>query len=205
MNNNKGLTLVEVIAVLVVLSIIAVIVTPNLAVSIKDYKQRVMTTQLSSITGATKNWVADNIDKVTCTTDNTSALAISISELQTGAYLDEKIKNPYGGYMDDTDAFGLVSCKEIVDETGKLQTNYDYTYGAYLDISDYQKKRAIEYIKDTTKQSGQVTTSTLQSNGYMYTSIKDASNKVVSIPSKTINVTVTEDDDGTLKYEASIN
>ena len=70
--NNKGLTLVEVIAVLVVLSIIAVIVTPNIAISIKDYKERTLETQLSSVKGALKNWTADNIDKVSCSESNTS-------------------------------------------------------------------------------------------------------------------------------------
>ena len=39
--NNKGLTLVEVIAVLVILSIVAVIITPNVSQNLVDYKNKV--------------------------------------------------------------------------------------------------------------------------------------------------------------------
>ena len=203
--NNKGLTLVEVLAVLVILSIVAVVVTPNIAQNLVDYKDRLTETQLSSIKGATKNWVADNVDKVTCTENNTSALSVSVKELQDGAYLDENMKNPQGGKFDDSDAFGLVSCEEVKDETANLDSNYKYTYGAYLDINDYVKKMAIEYIKDNFSQiDNPVTVSTLQSNGYVYQSIRNTSSNVVSIPNSTIKVTAEDTATGEYEYSATI-
>ena len=202
--NNKGLTLIEVIAVLVVLSIIALIVTPNIADSIKEYKERTLETQLSNIEGALKNWTADNVDKVTCY-ESDEALYISISELQDGAYLDQNITNPYGGYLDDTDTFGLVSCKTISDDTNNISSNYKYSYSAYLDIDDYIKKMAIEYVKDNNNTSLDVTTDTLKSSGYIYTLIKKINKDNISIPSKTISVLVETIEEGKFKYKATIN
>ncbi|MBP3765669.1 MAG: prepilin-type N-terminal cleavage/methylation domain-containing protein [Bacilli bacterium] len=203
--NNKGLTLVEVIATLVVLSIVALIVTPNIAVSIKDYKKRTLESQLSAVEGATKNWVADNIDKVNCTDDDSSALMVDINKLQTDAYLDEKLKNPNGGYLDSTDTFGLVSCKTVVDETNNLETNYKYTYGAFLSINDYLEHMAIEYVKDNNNIDATVTTSTLQNEKYVYRTIKNLDGISVSIPSKTISVKVTTTNDGKYNYETKMN
>lgn len=203
--NNKGLTLVEVIAVLVILSIIAVIVTPNIAVSIKDYKERALESQLSSIKGALKNWTADNISKVTCSEEGNTALYIPIKTLQDDAYLDDKIANPNGGYMDDTDSFGLVSCKSIIDETNKYEPNYKYSYGAYLDISDYIKKMAIEYVKDNSNQTANVTVTTLKNNGYIYNSIVKTNGDSVTVPSKSVHVQVDTVENNKNKYEATFN
>lgn len=202
--NNKGLTLVEVIATLVVLSIIAIIITPNIAESINDYKERTLESQLGAVKGATKNWVADNVDKVSCSTDNDSALMVSITRLQSDAYLDDNISNPFGGYLDDTDTFGLVSCKTIEDETNKYASNYKYTYGAYLDMDDYLKKMAIEYVKENSNSNIEVTTETLQSEHFIYDSIYKMDGSSISIPSKTISVKVTTSSEGNLKYEATI-
>ncbi len=203
--NNKGLTLVEVIAVLVILSIIALIVTPNITGNIKDYKERTLESQLSSVKGALKNWTADNINKVTCSEDSVEALFVPITVLQDDAYLDEKISNPYGGYLDDTDTFGLVSCKTIVDDTGKMATNYKYTYGAYLDDNDYIKKMAIEYVKDHTNTTSYVTVETLKSENYIYNTIKKINDLTVNIPSKRVHVTVEKIEDGKYKYKASFD
>lgn len=202
--NNKGLTLIEVIATLVVLSIIAVIVTPNIAVSIKDYKKRTLESQLSSVKGATKNWVADNIEKVACSSDDDAALMIDIGKLQEDAYLDENMKNPEGGFLDDTDTFGLVSCKIIEDETNNLASNYKYTYGAYLSVNDYLEKMAIEYVKDKTNTDTDVSTATLQNSGYVYNSIKKLDGTSVTIPNVTISVKVVELSDGKYNYETEI-
>ena len=203
--NNKGLTLVEVIAVLVILSIIALIVTPNITGNIKDYKERTLESQLSSVKGALKNWTADNINKVTCSEDSVEALFVPITVLQDDAYLDEKISNPYGGYLDDTDTFGLVSCKTIVDETGKMATNYKYTYGAYLDDNDYIKKMAIEYVKDHTNTTSYVTVDTLKSENYIYNTIKKINDLTVNIPSKRVHVTVEKIEEVKYKYKASFD
>lgn len=202
--NNKGLTLVEVIAVLVILSIIALIVTPNVTNSVADYKERTLETQLSSVKGALKNWTADNINKVTCGDGNT-ALYVTLKKLQDDAYLDYEIKNPYGGYLDDSDAFGLVSCKVVEDETKKVETNYMYNYGSFLDIEDYVKKMAIEYVKNNSNSTSNVTVATLKNNGYIYTTITKLDGSVLTIPSQTVHVKVEAIEEGKFKYTATFN
>lgn len=202
--NKNGLTLVEMIAVLVVLSIVATVVTPNIAREIKDYRARTLNAQLSTIEGATKNWVADNVSAVDCTNDDRVGLKISISTLKSGAYIDEDIKNTKGGNLDN--AFGLVYCTTVKDETENLATNYKYEYGAYEDINDYYKKMAIKYVKDNGNGSGivKVTTNMLINNKYLYTSVKDyMTNAVTSTPSLTIDVEVTEGINE-YNYEATI-
>ena len=98
----NGFTLVEMIATLIILSIIAVIVTPNIYVSIKDYKNRLYDTQLDSIKQAAKNWVVDNVDK----TSDEYSLLITVQDLQRDGYIDEKLENPKdGGYFDESSVF----------------------------------------------------------------------------------------------------
>ena len=192
--NNKGLTLIEVVAVLVILSIVAIVVTPNIAQNLIDYKNRLTQTQLSTIKSATKNWTADNINKVSCTEDGTSALKVSVQELQADAYLDEKMKNPQGGNFDNSEAFGLVSCTEVKDETSKLDKNYKYVYGGYLDMTDYLKKSSVAYVKDNLSlTTSKITIQTLISNKYVYQSIKDTSNNNINIPTDKVAFVIADD------------
>lgn len=143
----KGFTLVELIGTLVILSIIALIVTPNILVSVREYKTQVFETNIRGIEAAAKNWVTDNIDKVP---NDDSSLLISIEELVNGTYLDEKIKDPLeGGYFDDEDhfTFVIVDCYKIEDDiTGEL-LNTKYKYNVYVSIDDFIEKKAIEYAK----------------------------------------------------------
>lgn len=198
--NEKGLTLVEVIAVLIVLSIVATIVTPNIAVEIRDYKNRILETQINTIKEATKNWVADNVDKVSC--NGNSALLVSIQELKQGAYLEDELKHPNKSNFDN--AFGLIYCKEIIDETGNVDNNYKYEYGAYEDVDDYIKKMAVKYAKDKGSITDvTVTTNQLKTEGYIYNSIQKNAGGTLTIPSKTISVKVSDDADDYV-YEATI-
>ena len=59
--NRKGLTLVELLAVIVVLAVVALIVTPNILSSISKSHERMYETQLDNIKSAAKNWAADMI------------------------------------------------------------------------------------------------------------------------------------------------
>ena len=201
--NNKGLTLVEVIAVLVILSIVAVIVTPNIAVSVRDYKDRTTQTQLKTIKDATENWVADNVSSINC---NGTTYGITVKKLQSEGYLDKNVKNPNGGTFDDSeDTFGLIYCTEVKDETGNLESNYKYEYGAYLDVQDYEKKMAIKYVKNTTNESSTVSTDTLISKNYLHKTINIISGGTITAPTNTISVEITEDEVGEYKYTATIN
>ena len=199
--NNKGLTLVEVLAVLIILSVIATIAVPNIAGNIKGYKRRLTDAQLSTIEGATKSWVTDNIGKVDC--NGVSALAISFQTLSNKGYLDNDMKNPNGADFDD--AFGLVYCTTIKDETGNL-ANYNYEYGAYASLDDYYEKMAIKYaISENQTVDFSIGTDDLKSKNYIYSTINMFDDEAIKIENKTINVEVNQSVTGEYEYEATVN
>lgn len=197
--NQKGLTLVEMIAVLIVLSVIATIVTPNINGSIKDYKQQLYETQMNSIVQSAKNWSADNADKlpenetiIVSDKEYSYGLKLTIQELQQNGYVSDDLKNPRdGGYFSETDAFVLITCKIYTDETGNYSDNYNYTYESYLSVNDYLEQKAIEYAKSvSTISSLTVTTSKLQTENYIVQKTMLSNGTLVNIPTKTILVTV---------------
>lgn len=201
--NNKGLTLIEVIGTLILLSVVALIVTPNIYQTIKEYQQQLFDTQMNNIKEAGKNWSADNIDKVP--TSNSYALKISVKELQNEGYIDDKLKNPRdGNYFDDSEIFVLISCDYIQDETNNISSNYKYTYGVYENIEDYLKKMAMKYAKDNSNISATVTTNNLKQKKYVANIIKDLSGNTIQIPSKTLEVTATESNEKVGEYIYSV-
>lgn len=62
MKNNKGLTLVELLGVLIVLSLIVMIVTPAITKDLKDSSVELCYHQLDSLVSASKNWLTDQIN-----------------------------------------------------------------------------------------------------------------------------------------------
>lgn len=62
MKNNKGLTLVELLGVLVVLSLIIMIVTPVVTKNLKTSQVEICEHQLNSLVAASKNWFTDQLN-----------------------------------------------------------------------------------------------------------------------------------------------
>ena len=62
MKNNKGLTLVELLGVMIVLSLIVMIVTPAVTKDLKDSSVELCYHQLDSLVSASKNWLTDQIN-----------------------------------------------------------------------------------------------------------------------------------------------
>lgn len=170
----KGFTLVELIATLVILSIIALIVTPNILVSIREYKQQIYDSNIQAISGASKEWASDNIGELPETDSN--SILISLEELIYGAYLNEKVKDPINkGYFDDDDhfTFVIIDCYQIKDEvTGELINN-KYEYNVYVSIDDFIEKRAIKYAKDQSMTSGIIQYSDLINSNYIKSTINN--------------------------------
>ena len=147
----KGFTLIELITTLVILSIIAFIVTPNILVSIKDYKKQVYDTNLGSIKSAAMSWAADNVNDTHFPADEETSLLVTIQELIDNADLDSKITDPInGGTFDDEDhnTFVILDCINIVDEiTGEVK-NSKYSYNVYISTDDFIEQAAIRYAED---------------------------------------------------------
>ncbi len=118
--NEKGLTLVELMAVISILAVVALIVTPNILGSIKKYRNKMYDTQVNNILSAAKNWAADEIDKkhcLVCIPESNSGLTeeyclenggegcketdvdgrilvVYLAELMDDGYLKEDLENP---------------------------------------------------------------------------------------------------------------
>lgn len=148
----KGLTLVELVAVLTILAIIALIVTPNIMVSVQEYQDQAYDTEIQAIAGAAKNWAADHISEIPSPETNyvKSALYLPISELVENGYFEEDVKDTKnGGSFDDDDheTFVIITCEFITDELGLVSDNYKYTYEAYTSNEEYVEKKALKYAK----------------------------------------------------------
>lgn len=148
---NKGFTLVELIATLIILSIIALIVTPNILVSISDYKNQVNDNNIQAIKGAAISWAADNVSDTHFPSDENISLLVTIEELIKEGHIDENIKDLVnGGNFDDEDheTYVIINCDNIIDEiTGEIK-NSKYLYDVYISDNDFIEKTAIEYAKD---------------------------------------------------------
>lgn len=90
--NKKGFTLVELLAVLVILGVVAVVCYPIVTRTINNSKNDLSVEQKNRIISAAKNYVAANIvDDSEC---------VTVSELQTSGYLESgDIKDPAGGTL----------------------------------------------------------------------------------------------------------
>ena len=87
----KGFTLVEVLAVIVILGILAVIIAPTVQKGLKSNYDDVFEIQKKNIIKAAKDWSLEHPESLPI--NNGDTLAISLGELKNG-YLELNIKNP---------------------------------------------------------------------------------------------------------------
>ncbi len=183
----KGLTLVELVAVLTILAIIALIVTPNIMVSVQEYQSQAYDTEIQALESAAKNWATDHIGEIPApqTGSVISALYIPISELVENGYFEEDVKDTKnGGSFDDEkhNTFVIITCKFITDELGLTEDNYKYSYEAYTSNEEYIEKKALKYAKDnkiktvnSSEEEVEITQANLTDNDYVPSYIKDYS------------------------------
>lgn len=193
----KGFTLVELVTTLVILSIIALIVTPNILVSVKDYKNQVYDTNIGTIKSATMSWAADNINDTHFPTDENTSLLVTIDELIENGSLNEGIVDPVnGGTFDDEDhdTFAIIDCINVVDEiTGEIK-NSKYIYNVYISMDDFLEKKALEYAKENNITGTVIITTSDLINGkyikeHIYKTDKNNSSKEDISDNKKITIT----------------
>ena len=123
--NKKGVTLVELIAVLVIMGLIATILLPNMNKIIQGSKRTSGNIQESEIIEAAKNYLADNIED-SITFDNNSTAYITLEQLLDGGYLSREPKEPKTG-----DSYDLTHSKVVV-----TKNNNKYTYTLSLIVEE---------------------------------------------------------------------
>jgi len=110
----NGFTLVELIGTIVILSLIMLIIIPNVSNSMKKGVEDADKKAKEGIELAAQNYVADN-GYIAC---------IDVSTLVNNGYLDETPKLP----SDSSTLNGKV--KVVKSVTGSKKVKYTYTYGA---------------------------------------------------------------------------
>lgn len=146
----KGFTLVELLAVIIIIGVVALIAVPAVMENIKESREQLYTVQVQNIELAAKKWATDSIDELDTQYLNSSF--VSVKMLQDLGYLPkEELHNPV---TDET----MAGCVEIsYDFTGKTYSyNYDDENADCIeqDKSGYYYQKSLDNVwqKDTTKQ-----------------------------------------------------
>lgn len=139
---NKGFTLVELIATLIVLSIVALIVVPNIYENIKEAKNGIKITQLESIVDSAKEWAADHITELSIEKDT----YVFLKDLQSGGYIDYNLYKNADGEQYNDNLFILIESK-VIEADEWNNENYKYTYTIYDTNEKHLSYLASLYVK----------------------------------------------------------
>lgn len=122
---SKGFTLIELLGVIVVLSLLMLIIIPNVTSSIKKGQANADQDTKDSIILAAKNWVSDN----KATVKASSPYTVKVTDLQSKGYLEKNIKLPSKGCS-------LDGAKVIITATEtEHNTKFEYEYIAPADCN----------------------------------------------------------------------
>ena len=88
----RGFTLVELLAVIVILGILGLIIVPTVDRSIKDFRAEAYEDQLNNIILAARSWGADH--PLELPLNDGDIITITLGSLKNGGYVDVDIKNP---------------------------------------------------------------------------------------------------------------
>ncbi len=93
----QGFTLVELLAVIVILGLIALVSVPAITGIIKNSKEELSASQIETIKMAAKNWASDikNVNKLP--QEENKEVCIYFATLQDKGYLPLDLKNPKTG------------------------------------------------------------------------------------------------------------
>lgn len=89
--NNKGFTLVELLAVIVILSVLAILTSYAVTNALKKSKDSLYDNQIDIIKVAAEAWGSENTNKIS---DSETCKYITLKNLQDYGILDENIVNP---------------------------------------------------------------------------------------------------------------
>lgn len=101
MKNNKGFTLIEIIAVIVLIAVISLIVFLSVTAVIKNNKIKQLKVFSNSLTNAAEVYMADKKDEFFNFNKVGDITVITSDEMIKAGYLDENMDNPTGKELTD--------------------------------------------------------------------------------------------------------
>ena len=89
--NKKGFTLVELLATIIILGLLALLASTSVTKVLKESKGDLYTAQIKLVESAAEAWGAENIDKLP---DDNECKYLTIKNLQDYGLIDKDLKNP---------------------------------------------------------------------------------------------------------------
>ena len=129
----KGFTLVELLAILVILGLIGLLVYPAIENTIKGVRKDLYKTQKSTLIAGLKNWVVDHPRSLP--ERNGEVVYVSLGQLKLGAYVDIDISDPRTDKLFDNATQTIIKR-----ENGK------YKYEVLLDDETLEETEKVENI-----------------------------------------------------------
>lgn len=117
----KGFTLVEILAVITLIGVLALIAIPTVDAIIKSSKERAYADQKKVIISAARDWAAANI--MTLPEVEGESTYITLGDLKLGGYIEVEVINPINELCISNDTEIVITRKnnnytyEFVDET----------------------------------------------------------------------------------------
>lgn len=88
----KGFTMIELMAVIVVLGLLASIIYPIVNKSINQSKTDLYESQINTIETGARSWGADHLTELPINAGEIKT--VTLKDLQDGGYVDKELKNP---------------------------------------------------------------------------------------------------------------
>lgn len=187
--NNKGFTLVEVLAVIVLLIVIFMIIVPSVTSVVRKSKNTVYQKQINTILTATYDWSLKNVNNLP---EKNEKVFVTLGELKINGLVDANIvdSNTREPFPDDLviSITNVGSIYKAKDKYSKKEGNYLYTAEIKLmETTGYINKKPTIVLNSLTPNSdGDYTTSidintTFSNVSYTATSNngKDLTDKVI--------------------------
>lgn len=162
--NKRGFTLVELLAVVIILALLALLTSTAVTKLVKDSKEELSDTQIKLIESAAKAWVADNLDKLP---SSGSCSYITLGDLKEYGLIDSKVIDAETNLEISDDL--KIKLTTTINSYGNPITNYEvnandvsgclhnlykkYRNGAeiYFDVSTGKECSASEYNEENSK------------------------------------------------------
>lgn len=112
---NKGFTLTELIASVVILGIIMLIAIPTVNNVMNDSKEELYSSQIKGIEDGLRNWAVDHSLELPET--NNQSIVLTLGQLKLGGYVDSNLENPKTSKCFGNDTLLMIT---------KYQQNYKY-------------------------------------------------------------------------------